>query len=229
MKRLHCFLHESFEDIGVIRDWAAGRSVPLSFTRFYQQESLPSLDSFDGLIVMGGPMGVYDEITYPWLKSEKHFLKEVIATDKFVLGICLGAQLLADAIGAKVYRNAEKEIGWWPIHVHDAARSYFPASPAELFVFQWHGDTFDIPAGAIPLAESSACNNQGFVFADRVYALQFHLEVTSTEVQRLIQACRHELVKAPYIQSETHLLEFTIRYSQITRQVLFDFLDQRFL
>ena len=139
---------------------------------------------------MGGPMGIYDHEEHPWLMAEKKIIRQAIDGGKTVLGICLGAQLIADVLGANVYPGPQKEIGWFPIQRADDAPDFLPD---ELTVFHWHGDTFEIPDGAIRLASSEACENQGFVYNDRVVALQFHMETTPESMEALIENCGHEL------------------------------------
>jgi len=205
--RLHWFQHVPFEELGAIAPWAQARGHAVSVTRLFLDEPLPSIDTFDWLVIMGGPMGVYDGAQFPWLKTETEFIGQAIARGKRVLGICLGAQLIAAALGARVYPNKQKEIGWLPIRLTpEGTRSeYFDAAPAPFPVFHWHGDTFDLPARAVRLAESDACANQAFQYGDRVVGLQFHLEVTPEGVERLIGHCGHELVDGPTIQTREQL------------------------
>jgi GMP synthase-like glutamine amidotransferase len=160
---------------------------------------------------MGGPMSVNDEADHPWLRSEKQALREAIAMDMPVLGVCLGAQLIASALGARVYRNAVKEIGWFPVQGVQGADSAF-AFPSDSTVFHWHGETFDLPHGAIHLARSEACKHQAFLFKRNVMGLQFHLEMTADSLRAIVENCRSELIAGPYVQSEPELL--TISESQ---------------
>ena len=180
----------------------------------------------DWLIVMGGPMGIYDEENYPWLCAEKRFIKEAIDSEKIVLGICLGAQLIADVLGAKVYRNEHREIGWYKINRRPETDNTIlsKAIPEQIEVFHWHGDTFDIPDDATALAESEACKNQGFILHDRVVAFQFHLETTLESATALIQNCRNDLDGSQYVQSEEEMLSNTQRFSTIN-QVMFSVLN----
>jgi GMP synthase-like glutamine amidotransferase len=199
--RLHFLQHVPFEDLGIIAEWAKDKIIPVSRTAFFFDETLPDMDSFDLLIVMGGPMGVYDEDKYDWLKSEKEFINETILAGKAVLGICLGAQLIARALGAKVYKNSNKEIGWFPVRKNTNSEAKDTSIfPDEFYAFHWHGDTFDIPEGSIPIGESGACKNQGFVYDERVMALQFHLESTQNGIENMIKNCGDELISGPYIQ-----------------------------
>ncbi len=153
-------------------------------------------------------MNIYEETTYPWLVQEKQFIEQAIKEDKVVIGICLGAQLIADALGAKIFQNRYKEIGWFPVEFTAEARasSLLGFLPREFRVFHWHGDTFELPSGAIRLAQNEACHNQGFIYNKKVLALQFHLEVGLENVQQIIAHCGNELIKGRYIQQPEEML-----------------------
>lgn len=196
--------------------YLSGRGHQLTATHLYREEELPPLDQLEWLIVMGGPMGVDDEGQFPWLSREETFVRQAIDAGKTVLGVCLGAQLIAHALGAKVSKNAHREIGWFPIRPSAEAAGTILGDvfPDSLDVFHWHGDTFEIPAGASLLASSEACRNQGFVVEDRVVALQFHLETTPDTAKALVDNCRHELDGSRYIQTEEEILS---RKSQLDR------------
>jgi GMP synthase (glutamine-hydrolysing) len=196
--KLHYLQHVPFEGLGHIETWAKTHDFTLSCTRLFDGETLPALSDIDWLIVMGGPMGIYDHEEHPWLIAEKAFIKAAIDSGKTVLGICLGAQLMANVLGARVYPGPQKEIGWYPIRRSAGAPDLIPE---ELTVFHWHGDTFEIPAGAIPLATSEPGINQGFVYNGNTVALQFHMETTQASMEALIENCSHELTDAPSIQS----------------------------
>lgn len=154
---------------------------------------------------MGGPMGVHDEKKHPWLKAEKQFIENAIKSDKVVIGICLGAQLIADVLGAKVFPSQYKEIGWFPVHLTNEGKKVLGDFPEDFTAFHWHGDTFDLPSGAKHLAGSVACKNQAFLY-DKVLGLQFHLESTEASVKALIDNCRQEIVPASHIQNEESIL-----------------------
>lgn len=189
----------------------------LTATHLYRAEELPPIDQLDWLIVMGGPMGVHDERQFPWLSREKSFIREAVESGKTVLGVCLGAQLIADALGAKVFKNEHREIGWFPIRRNAEAEGTVLGTvfPDSLEVFHWHGDTFELPSGASLLASSEACRNQGFVVDDRIVALQFHLETTPESAQALVDNCRRELDGSRYVQSEDEILSVKSRFDQI--------------
>jgi len=177
--RIRCLQHVSFEGPGAICDWALARGHEMEITEAWRAP-MPGVESFDALIVMGGPMGVHDELELPWLHGEKTLIRSAIDTSRMVVGICLGAQLMADVLGARVYRNAHREIGWLPVDLTAAATTtgIFRGLPDRPVVFQWHGDTFDLPAGAVRLASSEGCCNQAFLAGRRALALQFHFEST---------------------------------------------------
>lgn len=216
---IHYLQHVAFEGPGSIEDWARQKGHTLSVTRLYLDEPLPEFGAADLLIVLGGPMNIYQEIDYPWLADEKRHIKKVISAGRRVLGICLGAQLIADVLGARVYANHDKEIGWFPVETTETASlsKLFCAFPRQLDVFHWHGDTFDIPAGAVHVARSAGCAHQAFVYDERVVGLQFHLETTPASAQQIIAHGEDELVAGRYIQSAQAMLADASRFEPINR------------
>ena len=206
--RIHCLQHVEFENLGSIGNWIQKHQHEITYTRFFTHDLLPGVNEIDGLIVMGGPMSVHDELLFPWLRDEKRFIREVIDAGKRVMGICLGAQLIAQSQGAEVYKNAEKEIGWFPIRMNPKAgkSSVMDGMADESTVFHWHGDTFDLPEDAELLALSEGCRQQAFSLGDTVLGLQFHLEITETGIGKLIDNCGEEIVPAPNIQSRQEML-----------------------
>lgn len=206
--RVHFLQHVPYEGLGTLQDWLQQRGHDVTATRLYAGDGLPRPDTLDLVIVMGGPMGIHDEADYPWLIAEKRFLDALIPQEIPLLGICLGAQLLADRLGARVCANREKEIGWFPVTRTGAAMqtALGECLPERFTPFHWHGDTFDLPAGAVQLARSEACENQAFLYRNRILGLQFHLEMTPSGARDLIDCNRQELVEAPYIQSADHIL-----------------------
>lgn len=206
--RVQCFQHVSFEGLGNIEPLLSDRACQLSTTRWYAGEEAPDSDSYDLLIVMGGPMGIYDYDKHSWLHAEKDAIKSAIDAGKKVLGICLGAQLIADVLGAKVSKNPCREIGWFPVRCNPALQdtvlvNVFPDSFEPL---HWHGDTFSLPKDAIALGASEACEQQGFVFDNRVVGLQFHLELNVDGIATLSEACRDELDGSAFVQSPAQML-----------------------
>lgn len=200
--KIHYFQHAPFEGLGIIEDWIKRPGNSITATKFYEDQKLPFVDLFEVLIVMGGPMSIYDEKQYSWLNSEKKLIEKAIAANKKVLGICLGAQLIADVLGAKVYKNQEKEIGWMPVeYIADRpATPLFSSVPKKHVTFHWHGDTFDLPEGATRFASSEGCLNQGFFLNENVLAIQYHMEVTKPLVRMYVEEGMEELVNGKYIQ-----------------------------
>lgn len=215
MKRLHYLQHVPFEDIGTIQTWAEAAGMQIRGTRLFRHERLPSVKELDWLIIMGGPMNVGEESLYPWLREEKRLIRQAVEHHKVVLGICLGAQLIADVLGARVRPNAHREIGWFPVHRSPAAKqaAVSAAIPDGLQALHWHGDTFDLPEKAIHLGRSEACDNQGFVLDERVVGLQFHLEITPRSLERLIRHCRSDIDGSPYVQSPEAMLSGRERFA----------------
>jgi GMP synthase-like glutamine amidotransferase len=203
---IHWLQHVPFEGLGTIEQWAVKNGHTLERTRLWANETLPDPEEVRMLIIMGGAMGVHDAAAYPWLVDEKRFIRAVVDRDRPVLGVCLGAQLLADQLGAKVYANREKEIGWFAIQGEEGLPgSNLVTFPEQMIVFHWHGDTFDIPAGAVWLASSSGCRHQAFAVDERIIGLQFHLEMTPEGIAALADNCRDELQPGRWVQAETEL------------------------
>ena len=215
--KAHVLQHVPFEGIGSMAVWLADHGAEISHTRFFADAALPKPEGLDLVIAMGGPMSVNDEAALAWLRSEKQFLREVINRGIPVLGVCLGAQLIASALGARVYQNQAKEIGWFPIQAAPGAPDAF-CFPDQCTVFHWHGETFDLPAGAVRLAQSQACANQAFQLGRHVIGLQFHLETTPETARALLDNCRDELVPGPYVQTEAELRKMpAAAYARINR------------
>lgn len=230
--RVHVLQHVAFEGLGCIEEWLTFRQAILSFTRFFSahENRLPAIEAFDLLIVLGGPMSVNDQTEYPWLAQEKILIQQAIAARKPVLGICLGAQLIAYSLGATVYRNTVKEIGWFPVEGMPGLPAQAFAFPAQATVFHWHGETFDLPAGTMHLAKSAGCVNQAFQYQDYVIGLQFHLETTVTTAGQMVAHCADELAEAlttdqTYIQDAAQILTFTPQYSKAVNGLMMEILD----
>jgi len=193
--RVSILQHVAFEGPAQIGQWLDQRNLLARVHHLYAGDALPVLDDFDLLVVMGGPMSVHDEAEHPWLVAEKRLLRAALDAGKRVLGICLGGQLLAEALGGEVRVADTAEIGWHPIEQHTEA-SQSPLGrmlPQRLMAMHWHGETFSLPAGAIPLYHSAACALQGFVWNERAVALQCHLESSPTSIEQLLAACPHDL------------------------------------
>jgi GMP synthase-like glutamine amidotransferase len=222
--RIQSLEHQPAEGPAKIADWAAARGHTLKSTALYAGETPPALTDFDLLIIMGGSMNIYQHRDYPWLVQEKEFLRRAIDAGKPILGICLGAQLLADVLGGKVYQNPEKEIGWFPVRFLDRS-GLFAKFPETMNVMHWHGDTFDLPPGARLIAESAGCPRQAFLWNDRVVGLQFHLEMGAVNVADLVNVSADDLTPGRYVQSAAQLTE-TPADLPMAHAALFALLDE---
>jgi len=223
--RIHYLKHVPFEGLGCIREWGRDQGHTFSKTALFVGDAFPDPDGFEFLIVMGGPMGVYDDIQFPWLAQEMQFIGQCIRQGKKILGICLGAQLIARALGADVYPNQYKEIGWYPVTRSPGAgeTGLGELLPETFHAFHWHGDTFDLPEGAVHLAQSEACRQQAFFCPPATLGLQFHLESTRESIGGLIQNCGEELVPEPYIQTKAQLenrMDLVLPSNDLMRRVL---------
>ena len=219
--RAHYLQHVPFETLGYMEPWLRDAGYEISCSPLYRSAAFPDLETVDLIIVLGGPMSVNDEDAFPWLIEEKRFIRDAIEAGKPVLGICLGAQLMANSLGARVYKNHFKEIGWFPLQ--GIPRSGSPgifSFPPTMDVFHWHGETFDLPSGAFLLARTEACRNQAFQIGRNVIGLQFHLEMMPESARALVSNCRDELLPAKYVQSEAAILEVdSEKYQEINREM----------
>lgn len=223
--RAHYLKHVPFEGLGSIEPWLNAAGYELTNTRFYESAQLPDPDRIDLLIAMGGPMSVNDEKELPWLAQEKNFIRNAIGAGKSVLGVCLGAQLIASAMGARVYGNREKEIGWFPVQGVPSECSSTFHFPQSVEAFHWHGETFDLPPGAVRLASSEGCENQAFQLGRSVIGLQFHLETTPETAREMVSHCRGELLQAKYVQSERTILAATPERYRIMNNLMAEILS----
>jgi len=242
--KVHYLQHVAFEGIAAIGDWADARGHAVSGTElfrytpgdeaasdFAQTLGFPSLDDIGLLVVMGGPMNVHDTEKYPWLEIEKAFIQAAIAGDKAVLGICLGAQLVADVMGGPVTKNLYAEVGWYPVGLTGVGREdpLFAGFPDAFTALHWHGDTFAIPQGATHAASSLACTNQAFTAMDgRVVGLQFHLEETPESLGALVEYAAGELEAKKgetWVATAEDLLSPSAPY-EACRGLLFTLLDR---
>jgi GMP synthase - Glutamine amidotransferase domain len=225
MKAL-CLQHVPFEGMAAIETWLVQHNFDISYTRFFESPVLPTVEEVDWVIIMGGPMSVNDEQEFPWLVAEKQFVKQCIEKGKVVLGICLGAQLIASSMGAKIYHNSQKEIGWFPIHKASNLKSQvFNNQPEELPVFHWHGETFDLPEDAELIASSEACRNQVFAIGNKTIGFQCHLETTAASLASIIANCQSELIPSTFIQTEKEMTEKEPVYSEEMHLHLYKILD----
>jgi GMP synthase (glutamine-hydrolysing) len=205
---IHYLQHAAGEGPGQIANWAAANGHTMSGTHWYRGDAAPDTAGIDFLAIMGGGMNIYEHRNYPWLVPEKALIAEVIAQGKPVLGVCLGAQLIADVMGGKVYQNPELEIGWFPIRILEVARKHplFAHFPAEFTALHWHGDTFELPHGATLLASTGVCANQAFVCRDNIVGVQFHIEVRPEDVRTFVQGETAPLPEGDHVQSFEQIL-----------------------
>lgn len=222
--RVHVLQHVAFEGLGCIAGWLQARQARVTFTRFYESAALPEADAPDLVIVLGGPMSVNDEAQFPWLIREKRFIAELVRHDKPILGICLGAQLIASALGSRVYPNRDPEIGWFP--VYSRYRRDGVRLPGTFEAFHWHGETFDLPATATLLASNAACKHQAFQIGPRIVGLQFHLEVNAASVKTMLAHCRHEIRPGHFIQSEAQIRQTPAIYYRLVNVAMHRLLEQ---
>jgi GMP synthase-like glutamine amidotransferase len=203
--KVHVLQHASFEGLGNMEAWLRDHDAQISFSRLYESSALPAIADLAGLdllIALGGPMSVNDEAVLPWLAPEKQLIAAAMERGIAVLGVCLGAQLIAAAQGARVYPAKEREIGWHPIScaLHETSAFRFPVTTD---VFHWHGETFDLPDNAVGLASSASCVNQAFQIGSNVIGLQFHLEVTRASVESMLDlSAADDMVSGQYVQSD---------------------------
>jgi GMP synthase-like glutamine amidotransferase len=224
--RVAVFQHVPFEGPALVGEWARQRGHAVEVTRWDLGEAGPAAEDVDLLAVMGGPMSVGDTAEHTWLTEEKLCLGEIIAAGRPVLGICLGAQLLAESLGARVFPNAEKEIGWFPCQRQPgAARSALLSDLPETFpAFHWHGDTFQLPARACHIASSAATANQAFEVDGRLLGLQFHWDYTAESIEDMLEHCGADLDGGDYVQSPEEMRTASSRLA-LTRRLLMGTLD----
>jgi GMP synthase-like glutamine amidotransferase len=217
------FQHAPFEGLGSIAQWLDLHDATAQVIRLYDGDPVPPGAEIEFLIVMGGPMSVNDEQALPWLVPEKETIRDAVRRKIPVLGVCLGSQLIANALGARVYANAVKEIGWYPVYSVHGPASVF-RFPIETRVFHWHGETFDLPPGALHLARSPGCEHQAFQVGRHVIGLQFHLEATCDAVHGMVEHCRADLEPGPYVQTEAGLNRAPASWYESTNQLMDDVL-----
>lgn len=193
--RVHYFQHIAGEGFGSCYDYLKAHQAKITATEFFalpvdlplELEALPDIDEVDLLIIMGGTMSVNDEANYPWLKLEKRWLRRYLSAGKPAIGLCLGGQLIANALGASVSRNQHQELGWMDVgRVSHIPENYFQI-PEKINIMQWHSETFEIPRGGVRLAQNNVCQNQMYQIGRNVLGFQFHPEMTPHALQLLIE------------------------------------------
>jgi GMP synthase (glutamine-hydrolysing) len=210
MSEVLVFQHDPFEDLGLFAEVLARQGTDYRVVRLFDGEMpAENWEEINSLIVLGGPMGVDEEEDFSFLRWEKRIIRAAIDEAVPMVGVCLGAQLIAAALGARVFHGAVKEIGWSPVAItpHGQVDSLLGYLPEHATVFQWHGDGFELPRGATHLASSVNYKNQAFRLGKSIYGLQFHLEVTPTMIERWISERSKDLALAPYVQLDKILAD----------------------
>jgi GMP synthase-like glutamine amidotransferase len=210
MKKVLCLKHVDFEGPALFEKLFADLGYSIATLNAWE-DPLPKKYDFEVLLVMGGPMSVNDDDYLPWLFSEKQFITNAIWKGKKVIGVCLGAQIIASVLGATVYPGTEKEIGWYPVHFKN--QSY-------TFLFHWHGETFSLPRGAVLLASSAAYKNQIFSYKENVLAIQCHMEMDKNAIEKLIENCGDDLAGDRFVMSSEQLIQGVDLYGADAYKVL---------
>ncbi len=225
--QIHTILHAPYEDIGNIKSWAQKNECQISKTHIFNGEKFPEdLSEIDFLLIMGGPMCVYDDNEFPWLIHEKKFIEKAINSPiKKILGICLGAQLLANVLGAEVRKNRVKEIGWFPVNLTMDGKEHpaFKDVPGAFNALHWHGDTFDIPLGAKHIAFSAFCENQAFSY-ENIIGLQFHPEVNRDLLAGFLKDPGMELIPSLSVNNPESMMKNPLNFLNIEK-ILYEFID----
>lgn len=206
--KIHVILHASFETAGCIESWAYENNHSLSFTHSYLDQALPSINNFDFLIVMGGPQSPREQDIYAYLAKEIDLIRDAIRGNKYVMGFCLGAQLIGEALGEVTLRSPEKEVGIWPITLtEDGKRDpLFEGFDDSFDVIHWHNDMPGIPEGSVVIASSPGCPHQAFRYNKRVYGFQFHMEITQDNARIMCDCCPDDLKPSKFTQSKEDIL-----------------------
>ena len=215
--------HTPSETLGTIEDVLRGHRIGFNYIQTYAGASVPrQMGDHAGLIVIGGPMGVYEEAKYPFLRDEMRLIKSGLALDRPVLGVCLGSQLLAAVLGAEVKKGEKKELGWHPVTLSECAAqdSLFASVTAEFWPFHWHGDIFSLPQGAVALASSRQTPCQAFRYGKNAYGILFHLEVTEGQISQMLSDFADELHEAGGDASE--IAEQTPHHLPVLREIAGD-------
>jgi len=219
------FKHIYNEPAGHAEQWADERGHSYVYHYWDEDHVLTGLLQFDLLIIMGGMMGAYDESEFPWLVAEKRLIREAVESGRKVVGICLGAQMIASALGARVYKNIHAEIGFHRVIPVQPGTGGISLFPEPIDAFQWHGDTFDLPDGACLVATSENIKNQAFTFGNNTLALQFHPEMNHDIIGGLLRNSWEKEASSPWKQSREAILS-RIDLADQGRSMLFRLLDE---
>ncbi len=226
--RILLLQHDPLDGPGALLEWAESRGHSVACCLICQGEPLPPLASFELLVSLGGPMGAYEEEKHPWLATEKEYLRQALAAGKKILGLCLGCQLLADALGGKAFRHTCKEFGWQPIEPLPEGDSWF-GTGGTFYAFQWHGDTYTLPPGAVHLARNAAAEQQAFVLEGArgglVMGLQFHLEWTEQMAREALAEPGVAPPPSPFVQTPEEILS-DLSLFETAKQRFFALLDR---
>ena len=199
MSKVWVIQHTECENLGTIADALEPKGVSPQYVRTFQGESVPdSMDDVQGLIVMGGPMSVYEQPLYPFLRDEMRLMEQALGEGKPVLGVCLGSQLLASVLGGAVAKGRRKEIGWHQVSLLESAAGdpLWAGVETPFMAYHWHGDVFETPEGATSLARSDLTESQAFRYGSNAYGVLFHMEVTEAMVRDMVAEFRGELLEA---------------------------------
>lgn len=221
--RIHAIIHAEFEKLGAIQDWISKHQHHLTTTHTYRGQTLPDVSHFDMLIVMGGPQSPLQLDKYPYLRDEINLVKAAISADKVVFGVCLGAQIIGEALGANTEHSPNKEIGVYPIELTEEAKTdpLFQQFPPIFDVMHWHNDMPGIPKNSRLLAKSAGCPRQAFAYGDKVYGFQFHMEMNEELMRGMVDHCANDLTTSQYVQSAQTLLGLNLNaINQKMHQVL---------
>ena len=232
--RLHLIEHDPdyFNETNITL-WAKKKGYHVTKTEVFNQQRLPQLDDFDWLMIMGGSQHIWQEEANPWIIGEKKFIREALTTGKNILGVCLGAQLVAESLGSEVFTNIHEEIGWHEVSVSREGKDtfLFRDIPDRFMTFHWHSDHFSLPSGCTRLASSEPTQNQAFIHESYpVVGLQFHPEYTRAIVESYADQYGHEWVPAPFVTGKEDVL---VRTKQIPdtywlMEILLNNMDRQF-